>query len=836
MTMRGLTSVEAAQAMQDHGPNELPHPPAPSVAFRVARQLRDPMILLLLAAAGIAIGLGHVADTSVIFAVIVVNTGLGVSQELRAEKALEALGRLSAPVSKVVRDNSLLSLPSREIVPGDIVVLDAGDIVSADGIVVRAHDLQVDEAAVTGESMPVSYAAGGELSAGTVVTNGRATIRIARTGSESALGRIATLVASARVRSTPLQTRLARLSRTLVFLASTAGVVVFLLGLLQGTDPGDMLVIAVSLAVAAVPESLPAVVAVALALGAYRMARRNAIVRSLPAVETLGSVSVLASDKTGTLTEGRMAAVAVWLPDVGVVSTASLGETLRDDRRRPALRRLLEAAVLCNDVRRATGDDGARPSGDALEVAIFELAERNGVLADEVRTSWPRVTEVPFDARTRLMTTEHRSSAGAGPGRIVVKGAPEAVVSDVVGHGTRAVMSSADEMAADGLRVIAVAERTRCEPREAGEAQPVQTATLLGLIGVADPPRATASAIVSACGDAGVDVVMVTGDHPATARAIARDIGILSRRPSVVLGDDVEREAAGVDETVGVYARVRPEQKVAIVERLQASGHVVAVTGDGVNDAPALRAADIGVAMGRGGTEVARQAADLVLADDNLHTILVAMEEGRRILANIRRFLRYALSGGLAEVVVLVVAPFLGIAIPLLPAQILWINLLTHGVPGVAFGAEPGDPAAMRARPSSPDESVLGGLTRQIAVGGALIAAVTVTAGVIADRTGHPVQSSIFAVLSLAQLGLALAIRTPRRPHQRGAGALEAAVALSVLLQVAAIYAPPMQAFLHTSPLSLSAALMCVALAVIPAVIVRATSVASVIGAEEARR
>ena len=816
MTELGLTTEQAASARRTHGSNELPHPPSPSVTVRIARQLKDPMILLLVGAAVVTIGLGHLADTTVIFAVITVNTALGVGQELRAERALEALGRLAAPASKVIRDGAIVTVPSPDVVPGDCVVLEAGDIVPADGVVLTSHALQVDEAAVTGESMPVALTDDGEVSSGTVVTGGRATVRITRTGQDSALGRIAQLVATARVRSTPLQLRLARLSRTLVVVTAVACVVVFALGLSQGNDPADMLVIAVSLAVAAVPESLPAVVAVALALGAYRMARRNAIVRSLPAVETLGSVSVLASDKTGTLTEGRMTAVSVWAPHVGLVAADSLGDVGSDDHR---VQRLVEAAALCNDAQRVPSDRGPIFAGDALEVALLRLADAHGVVPEQIRADWPRTAEAPFDASTRVMTTDHRPSSGSRAERTIVKGAPEAVIAQIDADLAAAAGAAAQAMAARGLRVIAVAERA---PSDDASAEPT---ALLGLIGVADPPRTTAEEIVSTCRRAGVDVVMVTGDHPDTARAIASEIGILTHRPAVALGDDVGRSASASDDTVGVYARVRPEQKVSIVKALQAGGHVVAVTGDGVNDAPALRAADIGVAMGAGGTEVARQAADLVLADDNLLTVLSAMEEGRRILMNIRRFLRYALSGGLAEVLVLVAAPFVGIPIPLLPGQILWVNLLTHGVPGVAFGAEPGDPRAMRRRPSSPDESVLGGgLGRQILVGGVLIAAVSLAAGVIADAAGHPVQASIFAVLSIAQLGLALAVRAPRRKFQRGGRALEAAVAVSALLQVAAIYAPPLQAFLHTEPLAPTMALVCVALAALPALALRLTS------------
>jgi P-type Ca2+ transporter type 2C len=775
------------------------------------------MILLLIAAAAVTIGLGHIVDTTVIAAVIVVNTVLGVGQELRAEKALDALGRLSAPISKVYRDGSIRTMQSSDVVPGDCVLLEAGDIVPADGVVVSCHALQVDESAVTGESVPTTFAAGEELSAGTVVTSGRAKVRLTRTGANSALGRIAQLVAGAKARPTPLQVRLAGLSRTLVVATGAASAAVFLLGLARGTDAADMLVIAVSLAVAAVPESLPAVVAVALALGAYRMARRNAIVRSLPAVETLGSISVLASDKTGTLTEGRMSAVAAWEPSSGLIAADQL---LSTGAGRGALRGLLEASVLCNDAQRVTTDGESTLTGDALEVALLRLADSCGVDVDQVREDWPRTAERPFDAGTRQMTTEHRSASGSPTKRCLVKGAPEVVIEQIRESSVAAAAeSAAHAMAAHGLRVIAVAERPA-----PGTDRP-RSSTLLGLVGIADPPRATAPEIVAACRRAGVAVVMVTGDRPDTARAVASDIGIIDARPAVVLGDDAGPTTAVATTAVGVYARVRPEQKVSIVERLQADGQVVAVTGDGVNDAPALRAADIGVAMGKGGTDVARQAADLVLADDNLLTVLVAMEEGRRILTNIRRFLRYALSGGLAEILVLVLAPFVGIAAPLRAGQILWVNLLTHGLPGVAFGAEPGDPDAMRRGPSSPDESVLGGgLARQVVIGGLLIGAVSVAAGLIADTSGAPVQSSIFAVLSIAQLGIALALRAPRRRLQRQGRALEAAVAISAVLQVAAIYAPPLQAFLHTESIPPAMAIGCVLLAALPGIVTRLTS------------
>jgi Ca2+-transporting ATPase len=807
MATTGLTSERATRVLREHGRNELPQPPSPTLTARIAGQLRDPMILLLLGACLVTIWLGDTVDTAVIAGVVVVNTALGVAQELRAERALATLGRLAAPSSKVRRDGVLVVVPAADLVPGDVVQLEAGDIVPADAEVAESHALQVDEAAMTGESVPVERDVGNEVWAGTVVMTGRALAVVTRTGAESALGRIAELVASARTRPTPLQRRLGRLSRLLVAAAGAASAVVFALGVAQGRDAARMLVTAVSLAVAAVPESLPAVVSVALALGAYRMARRSAIVRSLPAVETLGSITVLASDKTGTLTEGRMVARDVWTLETGRSHDAMPPS-------RPVIR-LLEAAALCNDARVPDGSSDATPFGDPLETALLTLAVRSDVSPTAVRATWPRVAESPFDSVTRTMTTTHRRNLVGGGERTVVKGAPEAVLARVDGYAGDAARTVVDEMATDGMRVIAIAEMRSCGGAPVGPG-PWE---LVGLIGVADPPRESARDVVDACVAAGVGVVMVTGDHPVTARAIASEVGILDRAPRVVEASELHRGREDVSTAdIGAFARTRPEQKVEIVKALQAAGGVVAVTGDGVNDAPALRAADIGVAMGHGGTEVARQAADLVLADDNLETVVAAIEEGRRILSNIRRFLRYALSGGLAEILVLLAAPFLGMPTPLLPAQILWINLLTHGVPGVAFGAEPGDPSAMRRPASPPDRSVLGdGLGAQIALGGAMIAAATLTGGLVADARGWPVQSTVFVVLGMAQLATALALRAPRRRRRLSDRALEVAVAVSALLQVAAVYTPPLQSLLHTSALDAGTVAVAGPLALLPA-------------------
>ncbi|MGN6129915.1 MAG: cation-translocating P-type ATPase [Nocardioidaceae bacterium] len=812
---RGLSSAEAARRLEQHGTNALPARAARTVASRVGDQLRDPMIVLLLAAAAVTVAVGDVADTVVIALVVVLNSTIGVVQEVRADRAVAELDRLAAPVARVVRDGAVVERPGPDLVPDDVVLVEAGDVVPADAAVTESYGLQVDESAMTGESQPVDRGAAEELFSGTVVTRGRAVLTVVRTGAASGLGQIAQLVAQAGVAATPLQRRLRRLSRELVVIVVVASVVVFALGLTRGRSVTQMLLTAVSLSVAAVPESLPAVVSVALALGAHRMARRSALVRRLPAVETLGSVTVLASDKTGTLTEGQMVATAAWTPpgtsyDVtgtGYAPTGAIAPAGAD----AALSRLLRDAVLCNDARLVPpGTDDNETwlvSGDPLEGALLALAAKGGVESERARADWPRRAEAPFEAERGWMRTVHESRDGVG--LTVVTGAPEAVLALLPASGCAAAREATRRLAERGCRVLALADAAGSGPLE-----------LAGLVGVTDPPRTASRAVVQACRDAGIRVVLVTGDHPVTARVIAAQVGICPSEAPVLTGEDVAagRHGDGLDE-VGVYARIRPEQKVRIVRDLQDRGHVVAMTGDGVNDAPALRTADIGVAMGRGGTEVARQAADLVLADDDLHTVVAAVEEGRRVFANIRSFLRYAVSGGVAEILVMLMGPFLGVALPLLPAQILWVNMLTHGLPGVAFGGEPVDPRTMRQPSRSPRESVLGGgLGLQVAGVGALIATVSTLAGFGAEWRGLHVQTAIFVTLGTAQLGVALAlrVRVPRGWRQRG---LEAAVAGAAMLQLAGVYWAPLQRVLGTESLPLTALLQAVGLAAAPGVL-----------------
>jgi P-type Ca2+ transporter type 2C len=764
----GLSSAEAAARLDRVGPNSLPAPPWVPLWRRVATQLRDPLVVVLLVAAVLTIISGDWTDAAVIALVIVVNTSVGVVQEVKADRAITALAALTTPEARVVRDGVQHQVPAAEVVPGDLLVLAEGDIVPADATVLQAAALLVDEAALTGESVPVDKTTDTTISAGTVVVRGRGRAVVTATGTASAMGRIAALMAPG-AGLTPLQRRLIGVGRALAIATVVLCGIVLALGLYRGQPVELMVITAISLVVAAVPESLPAVVTLALALGARRMAARNALIRRLPAVETLGSVTVIATDKTGTLTEGRMAVRELW---------TAAGATEAD---------LLTAAALCNDAVLRTNGDGTGDValGDPTETALLAAARAHGLdPADRL----PRLSEVPFDSARKRMTTVHRRPDGGV--RVTCKGAPEAVLPLT---GRTEVLARAEDMARHGYRVLAVAQADL--PAIPPDLE--RELHLLGLVGLHDPARPAAAATIAACQAAGITPVLITGDHPATARAIAVETGIIAPGGEVV--DCREFTDPG---TARVFARATPEQKLDIIQARRAAGDVVAMTGDGVNDGPALRRSDIGVAMGRRGTEVARQAADLVLADDELATVVHAVEEGRRVYANVRRFLLYALAGGTAEIAVMLAGPFLGLPLPLLPAQILWVNLLTHGLPGVALGSEPAPPGVMRQPPRPPAESVLGaGLWQRILRVGVVIAGVTLAVGVWAHATGRPWQSMVFFSLGATQLAVAIGSRA--RPGTRANPLLLVAVAGALLLQLAGLYLPVLRDLLGTEPVAL---------------------------------
>ncbi len=775
----GLEVDEACRRLEQ-GRNVLPVSAPPSIASLVLDQLRDTMIVVLLLAAVFTTAIGDVADTTIIGIVVVLNTALGVAQQRKAQRAIAALASLSAPTARVVRSNNHVLIDGQEVVPGDLLVLEAGDLVSADGRLLAAQGLEVDEATLTGESFPAVKSVPGcdpaapvadrtsMLHAGTVVTRGRARLMVTSTGAETQVGQLAHLLVTTVSPTTPLQARLARFGRQIALATIVLSLVVFVLGLLQGQDLETMTLTAISLAVAAIPESLPAVLVLSLAMAAQRMARKGAVVRILPAVEALGAVTVVASDKTGTLTEGTMFATGFWTPRGSVVAEGQGygpgGELTGDRAALNAGELLLRAIALCNDAHLNQEDGVWGVAGDPMEGALLALALKGGQQSEDLRGSWPRLAEYGFDHARARMTTIHRSPDAAVT--VLCKGAPEVLLDLVAEEPTLRDLTRAevDRMTAKGLRVLAVAQAERAAlPRDVADAE--QGLRLLGLVALHDPPRAAAAAAVADCQSAGVRTIMITGDHPTTAAAIATALGILDEEGLVATGQEI---SAGLDpatlDRVRVYARTAPEQKLAIVDALRKSGEVVAMTGDGVNDAPALRKADVGVAMGRSGTEVARQAADVVLVDDNFATLVAAIAEGRRVYDNVRRFLFYALSGGWAEVLLMLAGPAVGLPLPLLPGQILWVNLLTHGLPGVALGAELAEEDALSRAPRDPSEGVLGGgLLTRILLLGAFVGAVSLGVGVWAEATGHEWQSMVFVTLTLQQLGIALALRSQTR-------------------------------------------------------------------------
>ncbi|HXH81488.1 MAG TPA: cation-translocating P-type ATPase, partial [Candidatus Tectomicrobia bacterium] len=786
----------------------------------LARQFSDVMILLLLAAALVAGLVGDPADAAAIAAIVVLNAIVGFVQEYRAERAMEALTAMAAPTAVVLRDDRPTTVPALDLVPGDIALLDAGRIVPADLRLVEAASLRVDEGALTGESVPVEKTTDAlddlELALGdranmaykgTVVTYGRGAGVVVATGTQTELGRIATLLREAPEVQTPLQRRLARFGRRLAAVAVAICVVVFALGTVRGAPPLLMFLTAVSLAVAAIPEALPAVVTIALALGARAMVARRALVRRLPAVETLGSVTYICSDKTGTLTLNRMQVELLYCD--GTLATAPAGAA--------PCRELVRAMAVSHD---AQVDSAGEVGGDPTEVALFLAARAAGMDPVAEKERCRRIGEIPFDAGRKRMTTVHADPDGGVVA--FTKGAVEVVVAAstrVLTSGGLAaidaaeIVGAADRMARDGLRVLAFAMRRWPAPPETTPERLERGLTLIGLVGLVDPPRPEAREAIRTCQAAGIVPVMITGDHPLTARAIARRLGIVGENALVMTGPELAtlsvEDLADRVERIRVYARVAPEQKLKIIAALHARGHFVAMTGDGVNDAPALKGADIGVAMGIAGTDVAKEASAMILLDDNFATIVAAVREGRRIYDNLRRFIRYVVTTNAGEVATIFLAPFLGLPIPLLPIQILWINLVTDGLPGLTLSMEPEERTVMQRPPRPPQESVFAhGLGAHAAWVGLLMAGLALANQAVYLTADAPQwQTMTFTVLCFCQLAHVLAIRSEHESlFTRGLLSnplLLAAVLLTAAMQLATIYVPPLQPLFGTLPLAL---------------------------------
>jgi len=825
--LRGLSAAEAAQRLALYGTNSLPEAQRRSLMRMLIDQFSDFMILVLIAAAVISGLIGEAGDTIAIVVIVLLNAVIGFVQEYRAEQAMSALRKMAAPTARIRRDGVIQVIPADQLVPGDMVLLEAGSIVPGDLRLIDVVQLQVAEAVLTGESQAVdkivaalpeaAAALGDRLNLaykGTVVTRGRGCGLAVATGLNSELGKIAQLLAAEGDTLTPLQRRLARFGSRLAWAVLAICLVMLLAGLWRGEPPLLMLLTAVSLAVAAIPEALPAVVTIALALGARRLVRQNALMRRLPAVETLGSVTVICSDKTGTLTENRMRAESFFVAG-----------RQRSHLSQDAPAQLLAQALALNNDAELLSSGGH--SGDPTEIALLEAALQAGCSRSELAAEQARVAEIPFDAERRRLLTVHR----LGQGFVAyLKGAPEAVLpfcsrqqgnAGVESFAAEEILAVAEGMAAAGLRVLAVACR-RMDMLPEALSGLEQDMLFLGLVGLMDPPRAEAMQAVAECRSAGIVPVMITGDHPATARAIAMRLGIVAADGAIMSGAQLaalsDDEFAVRVKQVRVYARMDPAQKIRIVQALQAGGEFVAMTGDGVNDAPALKRADIGIAMGKGGTDVAREASHMVLLDDNFATIVLAVREGRRIFDNIRKFIKYAMTGNSGEIWTIFLAPFLGLPIPLLPIHILWINLVTDGLPGLALASEPAERNIMRRAPRRPTESVFAhGMWQHILWVGLSMGAVCLLLQAWAFQSGSAHwQSMVFTVLTLSQLGHVLAIRSERESFfsigARSNPHLLAAVIFTLLLQMATIYVPALNPVFKTEALSVAELVLCLAL------------------------
>ncbi|SCL29484.1 cation-transporting ATPase F [Micromonospora nigra] len=758
-TEHGLTEEEAAARRQRFGPNVLPAATGGGVLRRLLRQFQNPLVYVLIAAGVVTLLLAEYVDSAVIFGVVLVNAVIGFLQESKAEAALDALRGMVRTEARVMRGGRQRRVPSDDVVPGDVVLVEAGEKVPADLRLVRADELRADESTLTGESQPVRKDEvvvpnetpvadrRNSLYSGTLLTGGQAAGIAVATGAETELGRIHRLVGGAQVLDTPLTAKLARFSRLLTVAILVLAGLTFAIGLLRGEGAGEMFTAAVALAVGAIPEGLPAAVTITLAIGVSRMARRQAVIRRLPAVETLGSTTVVCTDKTGTLTENQMTVQSLWTfagryqvsgggytptgdisdPDGGPAPTGEAG----------ALRWSLLAGVACNDARLDERDGRWTVLGDPTEGAMLVVGAKVGLGPEEVADELPRLTAIPFTSERQFMATLHEQRDG---GRVVlVKGAVERVVEwstaalgadgDTVALDRSAVLEAAGDLAGEGLRVLATAMLRVDAGGELVEEALPGTLVFTGLHAMLDPPRAAAADAIASCRRAGIAVKMITGDHGVTASAIAGRLGLLAGDPGpgeVLTGADLAKLSdADRPEAVrraSVFARVSPEQKLRLVEALQADGQVVAMTGDGVNDAPALRQANIGVAMGRSGTEVAKEAADMVLTDDDFATIESAVEEGRGVFANLTKFITWTLPTNTGEGLVILVAIILGTALPILPSQILWINMTTAVALGLTLAFEPKEPGIMDRPPRDPAQPLLTG---------ALIARILLVAGLL---------------------------------------------------------------------------------------------------------
>jgi len=867
--LKGISSEEAAERLQKCGSNELKEADRTTFLQMILDQLNNFIVIVLIVSAVVSGLMGDLIEAGAIIAIVILNAVLGVVQEKQAEEALAALRKLAAPDAHVIRDGHRVTVPARELVPGDVVLLEAGNYVPADLRLLETVNLKVEEAALTGESVPVEKDAqltlrqdvplGDRINtafSGTMVSYGRGRGVVVSTGMYTQIGLIARMLQSVQEEQTPLQNRLDHLGKLLGIAALAVCAVVFGVGWLYGLDPREMFMVAVSLAVAAVPEGLAAVVTITLALGMREMIRRNALIRRLVSVETLGSTTVICSDKTGTLTQNQMTVTYIWVDGNMVEVTGGdheLEGSFKLDGQQlelstiPALTTALWVAALDNDgvIEMAEEGDGGgkiRLVGDPTETAMLVAAAKAGARRENLEKAFPRINEIPFDSQRKRMTTIHKVVAphpdDASPFYddskqqwevAVTKGAPDVVLDLCSSYQQsddtpapmdedkrRQILAANESMAAQALRVLAVAYRLEKDVPDNATPETVEhSLTFVGLVGMIDPARPEVASAIQLARDAGIRTVMITGDYPDTARAIAQEISLLQEGHQHLAGPELQKmsdeELKAVVQHTDVYARVSPEHKVRIVEALKSHNEVVAMTGDGVNDAPALKRADIGVAMGVTGTDVAKETADMVLTDDNYASIVAAVEQGRVIYSNIRKFVYYLISCNLAEIASIFIAILAGLPSPLTPLQLLWLNLITDGAPALALGMEKGDPDIMEQQPRPPEEPIinkrmqLGILIQTIAITG-----VTLTAFFLGQRfyadSPNTASTMAFITLSFSELLRAFTARSEHYPLVKiGIFTnkwMVYAVAFSLVLLLAVTYIPFAQPIFNTVPLT----------------------------------
>lgn len=848
---KGLDDKEAAERLERYGYNEIEQKKRKTIFQMYVDQFKDFMIIILIIAAVISGLLGELTDAVVILMIVVLNAVLGVVQENKAEESLAALKRMSAPSAKVLRNGRHDIIPARMLVPGDVVILETGDLVPADIRITKALNLKVQEAALTGESVPVekdesplsmkNVPLGDRVNmgySGSLVTYGRGEGIVVGTGMDTEVGKIAKMIQSVGEVETPLKKKLQALGKVLGIAALAICAVIFIVGVAYGKEIFEMFLTSVSLAVAAIPEGLPAIATIVLAIGVQRMVKRNAIVRRLPSVETLGSATVICSDKTGTLTLNKMTVERLFY-NSRVYSANKDIEPLDSGEH---LRLLVTTGVLCNDSKLKETDEGIIALGDPTETALVDLGLKVGINKEQLEAGQPRVDEVPFDSKRKLMTTVH---ALENCYRVYTKGAVEELlkISDSILLDGKVVkleqqhrdtiLKTNEEMARDALRVLGMAYKDiRDLSRGSGEQAYENGLTFIGMMGMIDPPRPEAKEAVALCKRAGIKPVMITGDHSVTAVAIARDLGILTEGEEAVTGAQLEdisdRDLVDRVDHISVYARVSPEHKVRIVKAWQARGQIVAMTGDGVNDAPALKIADIGAAMGIVGTDVSKEASDMVLTDDNFATVVAAVEEGRVIFANILKAIQFLLSCNVGEILTLFVATMLNWHEPLLPIHILWVNLVTDSLPALALGVDPAEKNIMDRKPRNPEKNIFDkGMITRIIYQGIMVGTLTLAAFVFgSQRSLEAGRTMAFTVLALSQLAHAFNVRSNRQSVFK-MGLLSnryllGAVTLSALLVFAVLEVPLLASVFKVTALSAAEWKMVGILSLAPVVVVEA--------------